>query len=34
MPNDIDLSNYFYNSEVLAKKVLEIYFSEKIPSIL
>jgi Zn-dependent peptidase ImmA (M78 family) len=32
MPNDIDLSNYFYNSEVLAKKVLEIYFSEKIPS--
>uniref|UniRef100_UPI0026174219 ImmA/IrrE family metallo-endopeptidase n=1 Tax=uncultured Clostridium sp. TaxID=59620 RepID=UPI0026174219 len=32
MPNNIDLSDYYYNYEVLAKQVLKIYFSQKIPS--
>lgn len=32
MFSGIDLSDYFYKPEILAKKVLEIYFSQKIPS--
>ena len=32
MLNEIDLSDFFYNPEVLAKKVLEVYFSHKKPS--
>lgn len=32
MLNIIDLSDYFYDSEVLAKKVLEVYFLQKKPS--
>jgi hypothetical protein len=32
MFNSIDLSAYFYKPEILAKKVLEIYFSQRIPS--
>jgi len=32
MFSSIDLSDYFYKPEILAKKVLEIYFSQRIPS--
>ncbi|QAT40653.1 ImmA/IrrE family metallo-endopeptidase [Clostridium sp. JN-9] len=32
MFSSIDLSDYFYKPEILAKRVLEIYFSQKIPS--
>lgn len=32
MFSSIDLSDYFYKPEILAKKVLEIYFSQGIPS--
>ncbi len=32
MFSSIDLSDYFYKPEILAKKVLEIYFFQRIPS--
>lgn len=32
MFSSVDLSDYFYKPEILAKKVLEIYFSQRIPS--